>query len=481
MVETNHRLTILDDEATIITAANHPITHTLHVFFSGHGQHEHPPLSDLLLHGWLLVTHNSFAWLRISAILLYIAGLLVLAECGRILGNLRTYWAVLLFGMLWPFGYFYARITGWYCFCFLLVALLTLAYLKLLQSTTYRSWMYFTILAILLLWSNYFGIAILIVFLADFLLFRRPQSRTNIKPLLASGVLTVLSFLPLLRALLADRGSVQPASTSLAASTLKAGYVLFALLASVAVAPWFFWWSIPVSLAALLLLAFILRHKASRHFILGFSVLIIGLAFTNHLDLKRLLFLTPWMMLSIALASSQVSKIQANAVILCVLAIFAFGWIGIATGRHPATTNFYEPWQNVANATAEEARNGATIISDSTTYFFYLNYALGLQAEPAHKTYLGEPVYRKAGAKVFLNIFPENVAPSGYITAVQGVEPIEELQKFSATLSMLQQRCGLISSEESTPDPAVQFKEMLGSSIPILPYRVTVERFRCGP
>jgi hypothetical protein len=167
-------------------------------------------------------------------------------------------------------------------------------------------------------------------------------------------------------------------------------------------------------------------------------------------------------------------------VIACVLVIFTFGWIGIATGRHPATSNFYEPWQDVAGFTAKEARQGTAIVSDSTPYFFYLNYALGLQAEQSTKTYLGASVYRQAGAKVFLNTLPENFSASGNITAIEGVDTVDKLQLFLATLSMLQSSCRLISSDKRTPDPAEQFKELLGSSIPILPYRVTVQRFGCG-
>lgn len=478
MVATNHRLTILDDEAIILTVANYPPATMLRTFFSGYGQHEHPPLSDLLLHEWLIVTHHSLAWTRVSAVVFYIAGLLILAQCGKLLGHARGYWAVLLFGVFWPFGYFYARIAGWYCFCFLLVALLTWLYLRLVQQPSNRRWVWFTVVGGMLLWSNYYGVAILLVLLADLLLFHRDGLRPRV--LLLSCGLLILSFVPLLRALLFDAHvTVNPQATPLSVSLLKAGYVLFALLASVAVAPWFLWWSIPIAFAAVALLVLLLINQASRRFVIYFLLLIAGLLLTNHLDLKRLLFTTPWMILAIALAFSRSSPRAAAAIGSAVSLICLLGWTGITTGTHPATGNFYEPWQNVAGVTAREALRGSIIVSDSGPYFFYLNHALGLSATPAHKTFLGEDAYRSRGTTVYRDGFPAGVQPSGSIIAVEGADTVNKLQGIEDTRRQLAAACSLISSEKSTPDPAIQFKGLLGPSIPLLPYRVIVERFSC--
>ncbi len=197
MISTNHRLTILDDESTIIVTARAPTLQRLALFVRGDGQHLHPPLTDILLHEWLQITNYSFAWLRVSAILVYIAGLVILAKSGEILGNTRTLWAVLLTGIFWPFGYFYARITGWYCFSFFLIASATCVYLKLLQRSTPLRWCCFATIAIFLIWSNYFGLFVLLILLGDLLLFSRGYAKKHAGAVALTLLAILASFLPL--------------------------------------------------------------------------------------------------------------------------------------------------------------------------------------------------------------------------------------------------------------------------------------------
>jgi hypothetical protein len=53
MTASNPWFTPVHDEIAIIDVAARPAWATMKLFLSGGGQHEHPPLSDLLLHGWL--------------------------------------------------------------------------------------------------------------------------------------------------------------------------------------------------------------------------------------------------------------------------------------------------------------------------------------------------------------------------------------------------------------------------------------------
>ena len=483
MVATNHRLTILDDEGTIITVANTSIVKTLQTFLHGTGQHEHPPLSDLILHGWLVLTHHSFAWLRIFANLFYITGLLVLAKCGEVVGNRTTAWTILLFGTAWPFGYFYARITGWYCFCFLLVSLLLYCYFSLLQQTSWPRWAAFALVAVLLIWSNYYGIAILLLLLADMLILHTPFARKQLRPLLVVCVVLVLSFLPLLPALLYDAGgTVKPASTTFTAAFAKICFMLFALIASVSVAPWFLLWSIPAGIAVAGLFITMLSIKSSRPAAIHFLLLIVGLAITSHLDLKRLLFLTPWLMLSVALCISRASGLKAQIPLAATALAFAIGWLGIATGLHPATSNFYEPWRAVAETTSHEARQGEIIISDSTTYFFYLNQVLGLNNVPAAGPYLGEALYKSRGLSVYRDAYPAGtrLASMPGLVVVRGAGVTADTQSLNATLAELRRRCTPVSLVRSTPDPGAGYKQMLDPAAPLVQFRVTLEKFDCS-
>ena len=90
-ITSNPWFAVLDDETTIAVAAAHPVSQTLSLFLAGAGQHWHPPLSDLLLHGWLLLGGGeSLTTLRLPSVLLYLAGLAVLAQAANHLAGPRA-------------------------------------------------------------------------------------------------------------------------------------------------------------------------------------------------------------------------------------------------------------------------------------------------------------------------------------------------------------------------------------------------------
>jgi hypothetical protein len=482
MISTNHRLTILDDEGLIITTANIPTLVRLRSFIHGHGQHLHPPLTDSLLHWWLILTHHSFTWLRIPSILVYVAGLLVLAQCGRLLGNSRTYWAVLLFGTLWPFGYFYARITGWYSLSFLLIACVTYCYFLLLQHSSNGRWVSFGIAAILLVWSNYFGVTVLLLLLADLLI----RHRLFVKPHRVQLCLTLsavlLCFAPLLGDLRMSRHATDPlAAPTWLAAIEKIGFMLFALLSSVAVAPWFLAWSVPALVATVVLYVLLLAQTGSRPFALYFFLLILGLSASHTLDLKRLLFITPWLMLSIALCCSTGTK-AARTAVAAIAVVFTIGWIGIANGRHRATSNFYEPWRAVATSVAAKTTPRDAIISDSISFFFQLDYALGLNDVESTGTYLGQDAYLRRGLSVFRDGLPDDVDPTSFlrITTIRGAGIARDTEAMARTMAQLQQSCRLVGAERYVPDPAAGYKQEVNPRAPSTPFRIEVDDFDCS-
>ena len=482
MVSTNHRLTMLDDEGTIVATANVPTAERLQTFIRGTGQHLHPPLTDILLHGWLTLTHHSFALLRVPAILLYIAGLLLTAKCGQLLGNRRTYWAVLLFGTLWPFGYFYARITGWYCFSFLLIAAVTYCYFLLLEKTSVRRWILFALIAILLVWSNYFGLIVFLLLLADLLLYRRAFASAHVRDLLVTTGVILLSFLPLLHDLLAGtRNADSIAATTWAAAVVKVCYMLFAMLASVAVAPWFLLWSLPAIAASLILYILLLSHQMSRRFAIYFVLLILSLSATHTLDLKRLLFVSPWLLLSVALCISTGARWQARTATSALVVVFLIGWLAIADGKHRAASNFYEPWQSVAISTADQARGRSAIVSDSMSYFFYLNYQLGVDDVAFNGSYAGADTYQQHGFNVYRSSLPVNVQPSRFsrITTVRGIGVPTDMARMAGTMQQLEQTCRHVGSQRSTPDPSAVYKREINPKAPSVAYRVMIDHFDC--
>jgi hypothetical protein len=153
-VVSNPWLTVFDDEATLITDAAAPLHQTLRAFWEGSGLHEHPPLFDVLFHFWLRITGGAFAWLRLPSILFYLAGLWFLARVAARLGGERSARSMLWLGSLWPYGFHYGRIAAWYSLCFLLVAALTLAYLRYTETLALRRWVAVMLLAAALVYSN---------------------------------------------------------------------------------------------------------------------------------------------------------------------------------------------------------------------------------------------------------------------------------------------------------------------------------------
>src|SRR5579872_2683130 len=60
LVASNNYFTFIDDETWILDAAMQPVRTTMGLFLSGTGQHEHPPLYDIVLHFWLRWTGGNF-------------------------------------------------------------------------------------------------------------------------------------------------------------------------------------------------------------------------------------------------------------------------------------------------------------------------------------------------------------------------------------------------------------------------------------
>jgi hypothetical protein len=65
LMASNPWFTPVDDEIAIINVAARPAWATMKLFLSGGGQHEHPPLSDLLLHEWLWLSNGNIQLLRL--------------------------------------------------------------------------------------------------------------------------------------------------------------------------------------------------------------------------------------------------------------------------------------------------------------------------------------------------------------------------------------------------------------------------------
>jgi hypothetical protein len=139
LMASNRWFTPMDEEVAIIDVAATPALATVKLFLGGGRQHAHPPLSDLILHEWLRLTDGNIHLLRLPSIVFYLLGAWFLVPAALRTAGERARIYTLMLLLLWPYGFHFGRLAGWYSFTFLLVALLTLAYLRHVEHRSPRN------------------------------------------------------------------------------------------------------------------------------------------------------------------------------------------------------------------------------------------------------------------------------------------------------------------------------------------------------
>lgn len=485
MISTNTHFTILDDESTIVACAGRQPLTILQDFVSGKPANEHPPLSEIFLHFWLAATNYSFFLLRVFANLFFIAGILITGLSSRKISGQGAYWATLAVGFLWPFAFQYGRITGWYCFCMFLVAWLTWAYLRILDDHDRWSWVSFGIAALLMVWSNYFGVVLLLLFLADLVIFHRKLAARRLRSLLVVTTLVAFSFLPLLNVATFDlRHNTAPIASAIDLKNALAtfGFPVFSIFGSVAVAPWYLPLSIPILVGTILLLAAI-WFSSGRRWLTYFILAMVLLALSGHMSVKRVLFLLPWLFLAIGISAASRTSRYSKLSVVAIAVLVVTGWIGIVSGKHYATANLYEPWGKVAEVVAQDARRGATIISVNPPFFLYLDYQLGLESDTkaAETAYLGEAIYRSHGYAILQPDDWQTWAGKlhGKVVLVNGSGFSEQVEEQNGLNDALRLRCKVLGEYRAAPDPAALWKARFAKDAPILAYRTDVIWYDC--
>jgi hypothetical protein len=239
---------------------------------------------------------------------------------------------------------------------------------------------------------------------------------------------------------------------------------------------------IPIVLA-IVALFFAMWFSPGRRWLIYFLVAMALLQLSGHMNIKRVLFLMPWLFLAMAVAAfsdgARYPKAARSAIAVTVLV----GWIGIVSGKHYATTNLYEPWGQVARVVADDARQGATVVSENFSFFFYLDYQLGLQAETqaAPGSFLGEPVYQTHGYTILEPKDWPMWAPRhlGKVVLVNGSALDEDVQLENAIDRDLHARCRMLGEYRAAPDPAAAWKQRMVKGAAVLPYRVDVIWYDC--
>jgi hypothetical protein len=390
MMASNPWFTPVDDEIAIIDVAAKPAYATIKLFVSGGGQHEHPPLSDLILHGWLWLTNGNIHLFRLPSVIFYLLGAWFLAQAARQMGGDRARNYTLILLLLWPYGFHLGRLAGWYSFTFLLVSLLTFTYLKYAGSPSPGTWMPVVLCALALVYTNYFGWAVRALMGLDLPL-RFGRERRTWLLLLATGIFLLVASLPVMRAFMTElrTGAVNGRASSPLATGI---YNLYCLFVSESVAPWIWVPGIAAALAiaVVLLLVFVYAKPEARRFFFNFAALLIVMTFLQIVTTRRTLMIRPWLILPIGTTLGTMTLPSPRRLVASSLVLVgAIGWYGIFSRKLYAAPHWIEPWDQVARQAAEVAGNGGIVIGNNPSFFFYLTYFTPSTSPATHGNFAG--------------------------------------------------------------------------------------------
>ena len=486
LLSTNRWFTVLDDECVIITAAAQPLSNTVDMYLNGGGQHEHPPLYDLLLHAWLSLTNGNLHLLRVPAVVFYLLGIWALACAAKRLSQDKGVTWVFVLTVLWPFGFHFGRVAAWYSFCFFLVSLLTLAYLRYLEHPTLARWSVFILCALALVYSNYFGWALLGLLILDLAIRDVQAFARQWKRLAAGALLLVIAYIPVLRAFLGElHGGIHVGHSPLSTAFLGL-YNLYCIFVSESVAPWYWTLGVPAGIAVGVCIIAVLwaAPTPARRFLSYFIVLLGTMTVLRIVDTKRLLFIAPWLILSIAMTLSSLPEdsLWRRLSVLSLIVVSGIGWYGVFSRTVYAAPRWLEPWNDVAREAAGVTRSGGIVIGNNASFFFYLTYLLpdrndshavsrfhGLLPAATRRERVYDPQQWLAeGEKLGPTVFLVKGLHFGIPQA-----PTDEAEQY------LDKHCTLKSVEQKVYDPGAAWKARFAPETGQIPWRIHLRSYSC--
>jgi hypothetical protein len=487
LVASNNYFTVLDDEAWTLDAATLPIRKTLASFISGTGQHVNPPLYDIVLHFWLRWTGGNFEYLRIPAILFFLAGLFMLGRAAGRLGGPSSATAVIWLGILWPFGFHYARLAAGYSFSFFLVAGLTLAYLRYIEEQSPGRWAVFFLFGAALLWTNYFGWALLACLAVDQFLRHRAGERAIPSGLIAgTAALFILSLAPLYRPFFAELAARIHFHQRFLVVIATAAFNVYSLFVSESVAPWHWLFSVPAGLAAAACVVLVAMNGSQppRRFFIYSGFLIALMAVAGILITRRLFLVAPWVLLPIGIGVATIkSRSMRVGLALALFVVAGIGWYGIRAQKYYSTPRFFEPWLSVAGDAADRIHAGATVISNDPTFYFYLTYILRVPDQGANWKFLGALPDTVRYPHV---MSADQWLASGHpftpvISLIRGMAEPQTQASMDAAAHELDQACGARTSRLLMRDDGYTWKQRFFPQPGELPWRIEIREYDCAP
>jgi hypothetical protein len=487
LVASSANFTMVEDEASSLGAAAQPVRATLVTVLSGTGPIGHPPLYDILFHFWLRWTGGAFESLRVPSILFFLAGLFLLARAARRLGGPASAQAVVWLGALWPIGFHYGRLAASYAFSFFLVAGLTLAYLRFFEDQTFRFWACFFLFAVALLWTNFFGWAILGCLAIDqFLGHRAAESSASPAILVRTGALLCVAFVPLFRAFrgtLISHSNFHHRPLQVLANAV---FNVYSLFVSESVAPWHWFLSIPASLAILACIGLVAisAPRNARRFLLYSALLIAVMAISGILLTRHLLLISTWILLPVGVAVGTNKSFQIRIGLpVALLVIGGIGWFGIYSRHYYSDPRFLEPWPQVAEDAARKIQSGATLVANNRSFFLYLTYILHAPDGSIPWKFVGVLPDQVRHPRVKS---PEEWLAAGHPVGasmiwVRGLGDPQSDRPMDEAAHELGSACGTQTSRLMMRDPGYEWKQRFFPEMNALQWRVEVREYDCSP
>ena len=495
---TNRWLALTDEETSALSAAAQNVT-TLFAAARSAAGNARPPIYELLLHLWLRIAGGAFDWLRAPAIVCFVLGLWLLSRVARQLGGEESSSALVWLGTLWPFGFHAGRLAGPYAFAFFLIAAVTWQYFRYTRSRRGSDWIIFCVLSLVLLYTNDFGWAMLVLLGVDYW-WRIPESKDpqsdspeskrsegkrKTETILATTAVLAIGFTPRWTVFVRELHSHLAWPHSVRFLFLNAVYNLYIFFVSQSVAPWFWRFSIPAAIGVVVLLIVVFAgvRGEARHFLI-FSLLLFALmALAGILQAKRLLLVGPWFLLPIAIALGRIEKFPWRITMAVALAmVAAIGWYGALNRRYYGEPRFFEPWSIVAQDAADAVRSGSAVISNDNSFFFYLTYALkpsqpnsswrfrgALPREVQYPSVWDHKQWEEAGRPM----------PASVLW-VRGSSPPDELIAMNDAGEWLSGRCGDRITRYLARDAAYTWKQRFVPNFSGPAWRIEIRQYFCG-
>ena len=362
---TNPWFTIIDDEVAAFVPARQPADQLIHAYWIGEGPHHRPPLFDLIHHGWLRMTGGDLRLLRLPSILFYLPGIWLLALAARRLAGPSGMRNLLLISLLWPYGFHFSRLAVGYSWYFFLVALVTHAYLRLLEKQTLARWALLVVAALALVYSNYLGWPMLACLTFDFFVEQRENFLKHWRRILGTLLLLILAYFPLWRSVVTEVRFGPELPHSLASTVFYAGFAGYVLFVSESVAPWFWWFSVPALLAIAVCLGVVVLRGTSRarRFLLYFFVVLGIMIVLGILTTKRTMLIAPWLLLPLSTTlATLASKPLRRSLFVSLALVFGIDWFGIVSRQYYAAPRFLEPWPQAGQEAARSVEKRAPLL-----------------------------------------------------------------------------------------------------------------------